>query len=142
MSYALYFALEKRLNQAGHHIDRADLIRDLTDGEKESLKALSGVEYAELMRWMRAAVDRLPRAHDEEARQRMRRKIIALFRQMGYEKPSGQGSVVADMKRIYGWVIKYGRFHKPLNKHSGAELAGLVSQVERMYDSWLSEIHK
>ena len=67
----------------------------------------------------------------------MRRKVIALFRKMGYECDGK-----ADMRKIYAWAEKYGKYHKPLNGHNGKELSGLVSQVESMYQSFLRELHR
>lgn len=66
----------------------------------------------------------------------MRKKIIALFVKMGYTTKQGK----ADMKRIYAWVEKYGYLHKPLNKYTYNELPTLVSQAERVYNSFIETV--
>jgi len=71
----------------------------------------------------------------------MRRKIISLSRKMGYET-FDKGKHTADMRAIYTWVKKYGKFNKSLNQHSYEELTELTSQVVLMYENHLKEVHK
>jgi hypothetical protein len=62
----------------------------------------------------------------------MRRKVIALFARMDYVK-NGK----ADMKRINQWCCTSGMYHKVLNQHNAFELTQLVSQVEKVFRSWM-----
>ena len=126
-------------------MDRSEVVLELTDGRARSLRDLTHMEYTGLIEKMRQVAGRLP----DHADNRMRRKVIALFRKMGYEKElstgNGEWKMVADMRRIYGWVKKYGKYHKPLGRHNRAELAALaalVSQVELVYQSYLKEVHR
>ncbi len=133
--YRHYFALEKRLQHAGCLIDRSEVVLEITEGRTHSLRELTHPEYTRLIDKMGQVAGRV---HDG-ADNRMRRKVIALFRKMGYENEAG---TKADMRAIYTWVKKYGKFHKSLNQHSRAELAGLVTQAELMYQSHLKEVHR
>ena len=132
-NYSKYFVLERQLNNAGYTIEREDAIAQLTGGRKTSMQNLTGREYQALIAMMKKAVSSL----EDPSLNRMRRKIIALFRKMGYEK---RGK--ADMRAIYSWVKKYSTCHKGLNDHSVPEMVTLVSQVKRVYDSYLGRIHR
>ena len=67
---------------------------------------------------------------------KMRKKIISMMRECGYEKFSHQrGGMVADMPRIYALVENKGYLKKPLNEYSHNELPKLVSQMESIYIS-------
>lgn len=137
--YAAYFALEKKLKALGYPFHRSELIFQHTKGQKQSLTELSHIEYTELIKHMQALIGE--REHGKA--DRMRKKIISLFRHMGYEWQVGTTQVVkADMDRINRWCEKYGKFHKPLNHHNLSELAQLTTQAEQVYASYLQEIDK
>lgn len=131
--YSEYFALEKQLGESGYQLTREEIVAQHTKGQKTGLRQLTNKEYYSLLKMLR---DMLAKTEDP-ALAVMRRKIISLMRRMGYEMDGK-----ADMKRIYTWVKRYGKFHKPLNSHTKAELAALTTQVELMYNSHLQEVHK
>lgn len=66
---------------------------------------------------------------------KMRKKIIANCRQAGM---SING--VADMERIYAWVLKYGHAKKELNKYTWHELPQLINQSEALLKSYLKRV--
>lgn len=63
----------------------------------------------------------------QEACQRMRRKILSLFHQLGWEDVNGK----IDMVRVNSWCMQYSVHKKELNAHSYRELPALVTQVQR-----------
>lgn len=133
MNYAQYFAIEKKLKNQGFDFERAELIGQFTEGKKSSLKELSHWEYQDFLKMLNLRFSSAPNiAHTDEAKQVQRRKIIALFRKMGYEK-----DFKADMPRIYSWVIKYGYLHKSMNQYTADELPKLVTQAESAYKSYI-----
>jgi len=131
MQYKEYFAIEKRMKAAGWHGDRAELISDFTAGKKDSLKALSNMEYrgfiASLQTFEGNAND-----WQNSPNNRMRRKLWYLFvRKMDYTT-----------EQFNEWVVKYGKFHKPLKEHNADELTQLLTQVELVYKSYINQINK
>lgn len=80
-----------------------------------------------------AIIDELMR-RDVKA-DKMRKKIIANCRQAGM---SING--IADMQRIYAWVLKYGHAKKELNKYTWAELPQLINQSEALLKSYLKHV--
>ena len=69
---------------------------------------------------------------------KMRKKIIALFCKMGYKDQYA----CADMARINAWVLKYGFLNVKMNSYSYQELPKLVSQVEIVCTKYLQELNK
>lgn len=61
-----------------------------------------------------------------------RKKIISMARSIGWTKASqrDESKQVADMQRIYGWVLKYGYLHKGMNEYTAKELPKLVTQFQ------------
>lgn len=60
---------------------------------------------------------------------RMRRRILSMFREMGgdWHGPNGY-----NWPRINSWMLKYGYLHKEMNAYKENELPALVTQVEKM----------
>lgn len=136
--FAQYFAIEKRILEEGYVVTREKLISDFTDNRKKGLKELTEVEYLFFIHWLQQNYPAPlnapnPMTGEQMGLDLMRKKIIALFRKMGYNIGNE-----ADMKRIYSWVNKYGYLKKKLNEYTADELPMLVSQVERVYKSTLA----
>jgi len=129
--YAKYFAIEKRLRAQGYDGTRAGLILEFTNDRKSGLTQLSDNEYQVFLMWLN---DTYPAnlSMPDSKENIMRRKMIALFRKIGYNDGN-----FADMERITAWVLKYGYLHKRLNDYSLNELPALVTQVEQYYKSTL-----
>lgn len=131
--YKAYFAIENRLKNIGFNADRRSLITEFTEGKKNSLKSLSYREYQEFLNWIKTSF-KLDDKEDwkNSPENKMRRKIYSLFVfKMKYSK-----------ERFENWCIKYGKFHKPLSKHSYEELVELTSQAELIYKSFLEEVNR
>ena len=65
-----------------------------------------------------------------------RKKIMSLAHSMRWEMKDGR----VNIDKINEWCIKYGQYHKPLNYHTVDELAHLVSQFEKLYNSFLQQM--
>jgi len=107
--------------------ERHALIGTYTEGRTESTRDLTDNEALDLIR----DLGQSPQAAKSD---RMRKKVIALFRSMGVEA-NGK----ADMVKIDDWCIQYGYLHKGLNKYATKELPKLISQVEKIYEKWLQK---
>lgn len=128
--------------------EKAELARQFSSGRVTSTTGLRQDEAERLIRWLWAKVN------EDNPDSRMRRRIIAMAHEMGWETPPNlprgeelhrpsrppQGGGVVDMQRVNSWCIRFGQFHKPLNAHNSTELVALVSQFERVYQSYLKAI--
>lgn len=129
--YTPFFtAIRDAERRTGQKIDRHELVRNFTQGRTSSIKDLSPAEMHNLMLSLSAQSAEALKADT------MRKKIIALLKYCGYTLPDGK----ADMKRIYQWVLKYGHLHKPLNQYTISELPTLVTQAERVRDSFIKSL--
>lgn len=132
--YSAFFRIHNRIKAQGLDVERSELIEDFTNGKKQSLQKLTPWEYNELLNWLNRT---FPAGEDPKKAQsnQMRRKVIALFRKMGYQE-NGK----ADMERIYAWVLKYGILKKAMNEYTHDELPQLVTQVETVYKKHLQSL--
>ena len=144
--YKEYFAIESKIKKQGFDIERSDVIRQFSNGRKQGLSQLTAFVYQELLRWLnlkfgsnRTTAQNSARNHPEfnEAEDRQKKKIIAIFCKMGYVKDDK-----ADIYRINGWAMKYGHLHKKMNDYHGADLTLLVSQAEEVYKTFLDGLSK
>jgi len=126
--------------------EKAVLVGRFTSGRATSTTAMLRAEADRMIRILQSKLN------NQGSENRMRRHIIAMAHEMGWEKispvtlseegtPGAQlraGNI--DMQRINSWCIQYGKFHKPLNGHNSEELQILVSQFKRVYQSYLKAI--
>lgn len=138
-NFKTYFAIEKKIKAQGFDIEREDIISQFTEGKKSGLSTLTPTEYRELIKWMNGRFPSEKTVKTPTPAQAkinlQRRKIISIFRQMGYEQ-NGK----ADMARIYKWVEDYGYLKKPLNKYQLNEIPRLVYQAEKVLESFVKSI--
>lgn len=109
--------------------ERAAIVHDFTDGKELSVGRLSLNELLGL-------IDRFSdKVVPENSSNQMRRKIIGLFRERGFEYYDHlENRMKADMHRIYKWVKHYGKHNpKRLKDYTQLELIDLVSQVETLH---------
>ncbi len=128
-----YFSLEKIIRDRGLDLNRKDLLGQYTEGMIISLRKLNTAQYNSFCDWLEKAYDINT---DSSPENKMRRKIIMLFRKMNYTK----GDKV-DMDAVHGWVLKYGYKKKPLNDYTMKELPKLVTQAERVYFSFMNSLN-
>ncbi len=112
---------------------KKDMVYDFTNGRTIHTSEMSIKEADEMIRFLRSEINKNDREFQSD---RMRKKIIAKFVDMGYVTKEGK----ADMPRIYAWVEKYGYLHKHLNKYTYEELPKLVSKNEKSYYSFLKTV--
>lgn len=110
--------------------DRHALIHTYTGGRTSSTKNLTDKEGLSI-------IEDISKMFPTNAPDRMRKKVIALFRSMGVET---QGK--ADMVKIDDWCVQYGHKHRPLNDYRVKELPKLISQVQKVYEDWLKNARK
>lgn len=132
-SYKAYFAIESQIKQLGVHVTRAELVEGFTNGVKSGLSDLTATEYNMFISWLQSHFDvNKNKGWQDTSENKMRRKIWVLFCQkMGFSK-----------KEMYTWAIKKGKFKKPLKEHNLQELTVLVTQAEKVYESFLKEVNK
>lgn len=117
----------------GFDAERTELIATFTDGKKSSLKKLTNTEYNLFLKWLSERFNlTLKKDWQNSPANIMRRKIWVLFVQkMNYTDEAMQE-----------WVVKYGKYHKPLSKHTTAELTILLAQAERVYETFAKAIRQ
>lgn len=121
---------ESRIKITNPTFDRKQLMLEMFN--KDSIKELEHRELIKLIDEMKRSIYEI---NVKEIRQR--KKVIALFCQMEYV-----ANKKADMERINAWCVKYGHKHKELNDYYGAELTALVSQVEKVYSTFINSAFK
>jgi len=137
-----YFAIEKDLKKQGFTETRAELVEQFTDGAKAGLRQLSREEYNQFVAWLNVFTSDKPGVIDRgramgkvfAVENKQRRKIIALFCQMGYVK-----DLKPDMDKINAWAVKYGHLdNTDLNGYHGADLGKLVLQAKNVYSTFIA----
>lgn len=108
------------------------LIHSWTEGRTESRKELTYSEAELLKTHLNSSFKPADQKQDK-----MRKKIIAKFHQMGY---SNNGRI--DMERVNATILKYGYKHKQMKDYNWVELPKLVSQVSKMCDDYLINLRK
>ncbi len=114
---------------------KEDLVLQFSNGKTDRSSHMTKEECQALIDHLQYRIN-TKRAIKHERKDKMRKKIIALFVKMGYTTPDGK----IDMKRIYDWVNKYGYLKKPLNHYSEKELPHLVTQAEKVYHSFIQKV--
>ncbi len=132
--YKAYFAIEKKLRATGWYGDRAELIESFTNGRKSSLRELTDREYKTFIAFLTTSGKQVAEdtGWQNSPENKMRRKVYSLFVYKMHYTPL----------EFQKWIVKYGKFHKPLQEHTHDELVELVSQAEKVYQSYINEINK
>lgn len=135
--------LHQLLNQAGIlGEDKQALVYEFSHGRGTSSKDLLMVEAQHLIQHLEGALGLLataPTPEQEEASDKMRRKIISLAHEMRWYV-EGTGRV--DMARVNGWCQARGFGKKVLNQYTHDELTKLLSQFKIVYSKYLSDFTK
>jgi len=123
--YADYFQFERKAMARGFIINRHNLAKEFTNGEKDGISEMGKVQYTAFVQWCneRMTAGNLPMKPENA----MRRKVIAMLTQVGYVNDQGK----ADMVKIDGWCRKYSPYKKRLQLHDKNELVSLVNQAEQ-----------
>lgn len=130
-SKAQHGAINALLHKMGIQDQKEELVYLFTNKRSKSRADLFSSEANELIAYLKK-ID-----PDEKAAEAMRRKIIAMAHEMGWELP---GTKKADMVHIDNWCQKSSYLHKKLNQYLYKELPALVSQFELVHKSFLNSI--
>lgn len=132
--YAQYFAIESQFKKIGVPVNRSELIADFTNDRKTGLSELTPFEYKEFIKAFQKSFNELEKSSTPEwqntQENQMRRKIISLFvHKMDYS-----------MDGLDSWCISHGAYKKKLNAHNFDELVVLVTQAEKVHQSFLKRM--
>lgn len=134
--------LHRLLNDAGIvGDDKRALVLAFTETRTGSSRELLMGEAQQLIRHLEERLGlaaTAPTPEQEEASDKMRRKILSLAHEMRWELPGGK----VDMDRVNGWCQARGFGKKALNAYTHDELTKLVSQFKIMYKSHLEALNK
>ncbi|ASZ11079.1 hypothetical protein KTO58_19845 [Chitinophaga pendula] len=111
----------KKLNIGSE--ERAVIVLGFCKGRDSSCTMLYMEEARLLIRHLKS------RDPEEKKAEVMRRKIISMAHEMGWELPGGK----ADMRRIDGWCLQQMGLGKKLNQFNYNELPKLVSIFQKVY---------
>jgi hypothetical protein len=129
-AYALF-------NKLGLMPQKENIISGISNGRTTSTRELDNNESIALIKWLKQ------QDPEEQKADKMRRKIIAIAHQLGWEKTfiTKQGmSRKIDMQALDNWCITFSYLHKKLNLYKYKELPTLVSQFEMVYKHFLNKI--
>ncbi|MBD2769725.1 hypothetical protein IC235_17685 [Hymenobacter sp. BT664] len=135
--------LHQLLNQAGiSGEDKQALVYAFTNENSTSSKHLLSVQAQGLIQHLEEQLGlavTAPTPEQEEASDKMRRKMISLCHEMRWYI-DGTGKV--DMNRLNGWCQARGFGKKVLNQYTYAELTKLLSQFKIVYSKFLLDLTK
>lgn len=119
------------MRKAGVTAHKDDITKSFSGGRTNSLSELTYKETSDLIDYLKGDLN-IP----QSAASRMRRKILSMAHEMGWEMPDGS----VDMDRVNAWCVKYGHNHKRMDQYSKEELPALVSQFENAYKCFIKGI--
>jgi hypothetical protein len=114
---------------------KRDMVSQFTDGRTESSSQMYSAECQRLIDYLQQQANQA-QSQQAQSSDLMRKKIIGFFRKKGHVSANGK----TDMQAVHNWCVKHGYLHKPLNQYTYQELPTLVTQAERMYQSFLKAI--
>lgn len=79
---------------------------------------------------------------NREAMERMKGKIFYYCHEMGWSKQNATGKKVVDMQRLDEWCRQFSYLKKKLDWYNYKELPKLVSQIEQVYNHFISSLKK
>lgn len=126
--------LHALLNQTGNMQSKEDIIAGFTEGRTTHSKDMTQHEAFKMIDHL---VKMAPLQNVlNDAKNKMRRKIIRMSYEMGWAKP---GDWQTATKKIDNFCKgSHGKFKKSLQKHTHKELVELVTQFEQLYKKHLS----
>lgn len=124
--------------------EKETLVLAFTDGRTEHISDMSYSEAERLLQYInylnKPATATAP--NKNAAADRMRKKILAHCHQMGWYVRNEQGQLILkngkpqlDFGRIDNFCISRGKYKKPLQRHTQAELPTLLYQFEMLLKS-------
>ncbi|GGG33273.1 phage protein GemA/Gp16 family protein [Hymenobacter glacieicola] len=131
--------LHKLLNDLDLMDVKKELVASFSGKGSESSKDLHYTEADSLIKYLeRQSSGALPTPEEEEASDKMRRKILSLAHEMQWELDNGK----VDMARVNAWCQSKGFGKKVLNDYNHDQLTKLVSQFKIVHKKHLQELQK
>lgn len=131
--------LHKLLNDLNLMDVKPELVASFSGKDSSSSKDLLYVEADHLIRYLeRQSSGTLPTPEEEEASDKMRRKILSIAHEMQWKLEGGK----VDIARVNAWCQTKGFGKKVLNDYSHDELTKLVSQFKIVYRKHREELKK
>lgn len=125
------------INKLQLQSQKENIVLGFSNQRTGHVSELSSSECNALIAWLKS------QDSDEQRAEKMRRKIIAIARSIGWEKkvvqPNGSIVAKADMQRIDEFCVSKGYLHKKLNQYIYTQLPILVSQFEAVQKSYLNK---
>jgi len=121
---------------------KRQIISFATDGRTDHTKQMSKTELDDVISNLYDIQNQGKTSF--KAGQRQRRRIIALVHQLPpkllftYWSEEKQKRLV-DMDKLNNWLIEKGKYKKPLNDHTPAELSPVIVQFENMLKGYLKK---
>ena len=113
------------------------MVSGFSGGRCTSSKNLTYEEAHELIKHLRVLSGNQQTAKPTDA---MIGKILYYAHEIGWTKKNLAGKIVADVKRVDEWALKYSYLHKKINVYSYSELPKLVTQFQIFYKDYLSKL--
>lgn len=126
-------AILSKMGKSNDKEYKEHLVLQFTKGRETSTK---GMYYAEAKAMIASLNEIAPKSEEDIKAERMRRKILALARKMGWELDNGK----VDIRRVDNWCRNNSTLKKGINKHKYSELPALVSQFQNVYKSYLKSL--
>lgn len=123
-------AIHALVSKLGLQAQKETLVQSFTHGRETSSKEMWSEEANALIKYLKS------QDPTEQAADRMRKKIIAIAHEMGWHI---KGTQRADMKRIDGWCLTYGKYHRKLNSLTAEQLPEVVTQFEAVRTDYLNK---
>lgn len=106
------------------------MVLDATGGRTYSIRQMRTIEAISLIKSLQGKTDAY---QVDEEKQRMKRQILALCHEMGWEHDNGK----VDMDRVNRWCNSRGYIKKAFDEFTKAELPKLVAQFKSMHKNYL-----
>lgn len=114
--------------------EKEDLVYNATNGRTTSIREMHTAEAIAL----REALNGKPeQPYEIGKKRRMKRQILALVHEMGWQYETEEGKLKVDMKRVNAYCESRGYLKKPFDDYTEKELPRLVAQFKKMHKNYL-----
>lgn len=126
--------LHQLINQLGLQDDKAGLVHHFTAKRYTSTKDMAEHQAQALIDYLAGLVPPTasPTAPPADAANRMRRKVFAIGRAIGWLSGETPADLAMNRAKLDQFLCARGVYKKPLNQYTAAELPKLVSQFEQI----------
>lgn len=107
------------------------MVLEATGGRTYSIRQMRTIEAITLIKSLRGEGDQF---EVDDKKQRMKRQILALCHEMGWEHENGK----VDMDRINRYCEGRGYIKQPFDAYTTAQLPKLVAQFKAMHKNYLA----